>query len=475
MGNHCSECMKMRFLVCLLAAMVASPLRSQHLVLSFSEAEAHMLASNEALKVAEAGVSIAKYEQGKARAWWWPQLQASGMYAHLSERVEVRQPLSRFTDPAKAYVQSILPSETLVTGLLDRVGEYTFTFPLLPQDITSIGLTAEWVAFSGGKRLYADRVARRLVDVAEMNRQKVTAAERVLLVERYYGLALSRQAEAVCRERYEGLQRHYKDALRLEEVGIIDKAARLFAQVNMEEAAREWQRARNVERTAQTALKQLLGLNGDTLQIVPSSPLHVDGRLPSELIFMAAMRNANPTLGILHLEERIAREKLRIDQSAYLPDIALFGKQTLYAHGLPSNLLPRTIVGVGFTWNLFDGLERERQVAQTRLTQQSLAWSRDEAEGELEVAVSELYATLLQSRDEVEVLGSSIALGEELLRMRRIAFAEGMATSAEVIDAENTLSETKLARLAACYAYNVALVNLLALCGITNEFGDYIQ
>ena len=91
------------------------------------------------------------------------------------------------------------------------------------------------------------------------------------------------------------------------------------------------------------------------------------------------------------------------------------------------------------------------------------------------MAVSDLYATLLQSRDEAEVLGSNIALGEELLRMRRIAFAEGMATSAEVIDAENTLSETKLARLAAYYAYDVALVNLLALCGITNEFRDYIQ
>jgi len=308
-----------------------------------------------------------------------------------------------------------------------------------------------------------------------MNRQQSAAAERVLLVERYYGLALARQTEAVCRERYEALQRHYKDALRLEEVGMVDKSVRLFAQVNMEEAAREWQRAKNVERTAQTALKQLLGMDEDTLQIVPSSPLHADGHLPAEPVFMDAMHSANPALGILHLEEGIARDKLRIDQSAYLPDIALFGKQTLYAHGLPSNLLPRTVVGIGFTWNLFDGLERERQVAQTRLVQQSLAWSREEAEGELEVAVSELYATLLQSRDEAKVLGSSITLGEELLRMRRMAFAEGMATSAEVIDAENALSEAKLAQLAAYYAYDVALASLQALCGMTDVSGDYIQ
>ena len=106
--------------------------------------------------------------------------------------------------------------------------------------------------------------------------------------------------------------------------------------------------------------------------------------------------------------------------------------------------------------------------------QQSLAWSREEAEGEFEVAVTELYATLEQTRGEVEVQASSIALGEELLRMRHIAFLEGMATSAEVIDAENALSEARLARLTAYYAYDVALASLLALCGIEHWMFDSV-
>ena len=95
--------MKWRFLLNGIIAVVACPLYSQQLVLSFSEAESRMLAANEALKVAQAGVTIAGYERSKANAWWWPQVQANGMYAHLSERIEVRQPLSHFTDPAKAY------------------------------------------------------------------------------------------------------------------------------------------------------------------------------------------------------------------------------------------------------------------------------------------------------------------------------------------------------------------------------------
>ena len=162
----------------------------------------------------------------------------------------------------------------------------------------------------------------------------------------------------------------------------------------------------------------------------------------------------------------MAGDKLRMDLGGYLPSVALFGKQTLYAHGLPSNLFPRTVVGVGFAWNLFDGLDRERKVAQTKLTQQALAWSREDVEAELTVLVSELYATLQRAMADIRVLDSTILLNEELLRMRRLAFGEGMATMTELIDAENALATNRLARLTAQYACDVAWANLQALCGL---------
>ena len=445
--------------------LVASPLVAQRVNYSFEDARNLMMQHNAALKVADAQVQIARREHQRVNALWWPQVQAEGAYMHLSEKVEVRQPLSYYTDPLKDEVQSLVPGEELVTGLLDRVGEYTLTFPLLPQDIASVGLTAEWVAFSGGKRVFADRVARRMVDVAQIASERIGATEEVLLVERYYGLSLALQSTEVCRQRYEAMQRHYADALQMERVGLIDKAARLACLVAKEEAEREWHHAQSVEQVRQMALKELMGIAPDSTEIVPISPLFVLEELPSEYDFMESMLKDNYTLASLSLEEQMADDKLRIDLAGYLPSIALFGKQTLYAHGLPSNLMPRTVVGVGFAWNLFDGLDRERKVAQTKLTQQTLAWGREEAEAELKVLVTELYATLQRTMEDISVLDSTIALHEELLRMRRTAFAEGMATSTELIDAENALATSRLARLTAQYAYNITLANLQAVCG----------
>ena len=446
--------------------LVGPPLVSQQVSCSFQEARDLMLKHNAALKAADAEVQIARREQQRVSALWWPWLQAEGAYMHLSEKVEVRQSLSYYTEPLKEQVQRIVPGEELVTGLLDRVGEYTLTFPLLPQDVASVGLTAEWVAFSGGKRYYADRVARRMVDVAQVNSEHIGAGEEVVLAQRYYGLVLAQQTTEVCLKRYEALQKHYADALRMEQVGLIDKAARLSVQVAMEEANREWRNAINVEDVGQMALKQLLGVTDATMQVVPTSPLFAMAEIPSEDFFVESMLRDNYTLATLSLEQRMASDKLRMDIGGYLPEVSLFGKQTLYAHGLPSNLMPRTVVGVGVVWNLFDGLDRERKVAQSKLAMQVLAWNREDAETELRVMVAELYATLGRTMADIRVLDSTIVLNEELLRMRRAAFAEGMATSTELIDAENALAASRLARLTAQYACDVAWANLQAVCGL---------
>ena len=289
-----------------------------------------------------------------------------------------------------------------------------------------------------------------MIDLARENRAQTDATQRTLLAESYYGLRLAQEIVGVRLESYKALKLHYENALKLESTGMIDKAARLFAQVNMDEALRELEAARKEEAVVQRTLKTLLNLetSGD---ISPSSPLFINDTLPPKMEFMQVVGISNYLLNQLSLQEHMAKQQVRIDQSGYLPNIALFGKQTLYSHGIQSNLLPRTMIGVGFTWNLFDGLEREKRIRQSRLTQQTLALGQEKARDDLSVGVDKLYTGLQKALDNVRALNTTIELSEELVRMRKKAFAEGMATSTEVVDAETLLSKTKVARLAACW------------------------
>ena len=48
---------------------------------------------------------------------------------------------------------------------------------------------------------------------------------------------------------------------------------------------------------------------------------------------------------------------------------------------------------------------------------------------------------LQKAQDNAKALNATVALSEELVRIRKKSFAEGMATSTEVIDAETMLAD----------------------------------
>lgn len=225
--------------------------------LSFEESLHLLNQGNQSLKIADKGIEIAKAERDKLNAFGI--LPCSlGAFVHMSEKIEVKQPLSQFTDPAKDFVHSIIPDDQIISAILDKIGANTLVFPLTPRNLTTVDLSAEWVLFSGGKRFRATNIGRTMVDLARENRAQTAASQQNLLAESYYGLRLAQQVVAVREETYKGLQKHYENALKLEAAGMIDKAGRLFAQVNMDEAKRALEAARKEETVVQSALKVLL-------------------------------------------------------------------------------------------------------------------------------------------------------------------------------------------------------------------------
>ena len=302
---------------------------AQTLSLSFDDALRQMQQGNRSLKIADKGIEAARAERDKLNALWYPSLQGAGTFVHLSEKIEVKQPLSQFTDPAKDFVHNIVPDDQFISSILDQIGSHTLVFPLAPRNLTTVGLTAEWIVFSGGKRIRAGKIGNTMIDMARENREQTDATQRTLLAESYFGLRLAQEVARVRQDTYRSLQRHYENALKLESAGMIDKAGRLFAQVNMDEAQRSLEASQKEVAVLQNALRTLLNMD-DTCDIQPTSPLFINAVLPAKEEFLQTMRTENYTVNQLQLQSHIAKQQLRIDQSGYLPDIAVFGKQTLH-------------------------------------------------------------------------------------------------------------------------------------------------
>ena len=442
--------------------------------LTLQEATELMNRNNPTLQMAEKAVGIARGERQKLNAFWYPMLNASGMVVHLSNKVEVKQPLNTYTEPAKEFIQSVIPGEEFITSILNQAGKYTLSFPLLQQNLTSIDATISWPVFTGGKRMYATRIGNRMVDMAQVGQAETRALLQTELVETYYALQLANKILEVKEQTYQSLQQHYDHALKLEANGLITKAERLFAEVNRQEAKREWEAARNERDVSHRALCSLLDIQKE-VDILPISPLFVTENLPDSLYFKSLIPSSNYAMNRIRLEESIVENRLRISKSAYFPSIALLGKQTLYAHNVPRNLMPRTLIGIGFTWNLFDGLNREADVRVSRLAQETIALEKEKVKNTLDVMVQKLYSQMKEAQDEASTLHTTIAMSEELIRIRRKSFEEGMATSTEVVDAEVMLSNVRIAMLLAHYQFDVSLASLCSVCGVPELFWELMK
>ncbi len=440
--------------------------------LSLEQSLSLLQTENRSLKIAGKEIELAKNEHQKLNSFWYPNVSASGAFVHMSNPIEVRQSLSKYTDPAKDFIGTILPDDQIISSLLTEIGNYTFKLPLISQNVTSIDANIVWPVFTGGKRIFASKIGKSMVSVAEVNKQQVDATQQTLLIANYFGLRLSEQVVKVREETYKSLLTHYEQALKLEQQGMINRAERLFAQVNMEEAKRELESARKDMVVAAQSLKNIINMDEKT-EVTTTTALFINESIPSVGYFKNMIPFNNYLVNQLKLQESINNNELKIAKTGYFPNIALFGKQTLYNHGASKYLLPRTMIGVGFTWNIFDGLDREKNIRQARITGQSLSIGQDKAINDLEVAVDEFHTQMQNAIDNVKALNSTLEMSNELVRVRIKSFREGMATSSDVVDAEVLLAKVKLAFLLAYYQYDVALANLLSVCGIPESFHQY--
>ena len=190
--------------------------------------------------------------------------------------------------------------------------------------------------------------------------------------------------------------------------------------------------------------------------------------------YQALAQERNPLLNQVSLKRQLAEEGVRAQRADFLPQVAAMGGGMFYNYQV-SGLVPRWAVGVGVHIKLFDGLNREYKYSAARQTVRRVGELQNKAGQDIAVLIEKLYNQLLNYRNQMASIDSSLAFAEEYLRMKNAAFLEGMSSSSDLIDAELNLAGVRAERLQAAYKFDLALARLLEAAGISEEFADYAR
>lgn len=439
--------------------------------LSLGEALRIANENNLSLAIAREEAKGAKAEERQLNALWFPSVSLLGEYTHSLSEIAAVTTIGKIGSGVFDELFSQVGDMPVIGGLVEDIAQSQVRLPLVPRNTAEIGAEMVWVAFSGGRRVAATRIAKHLDALAQEQLAATQNGVTAEIVGAYFGVAMALHKVEVCRSSVALLGEHLRQAKELEAEGMINRAERLAAEVAYKQSVTLFTSAEGDVGVAQKALATLLGT--DSLIIHPTTPLSLPASLPIRDELVAEL-DTSPAISALRNVGGINQQRLSMERSRYLPSVALFGHQQLWSTGLDKNLFPRTVVGVGLSWTLFDGLAREGAITQAKSTLRNVQLTQDKTLLELQTAVDKHFNILSTLLREHSAQQTTIALAEELVRMRQRAFAEGMATSSEVVDAVQMLAEANLAILATLYNINISLSALLMVAGKASCITDYL-
>lgn len=200
--------------------------------------------------------------------------------------------------------------------------------------------------------------------------------------------------------------------------------------------------------------------------VVPDTTPSVPARADVE----AALAKRNPELQSALANVHLADLNIFAARAAYLPNLALN-----YTYGIDSSQFAIHAVdgsrNLGYSasatldipiWDWFATRDRVRQSEFNRNTARTMLTN---TQRKLIATLEENYAEANAAHDQLDSLNISVATASESLRLTRLRYVNGEATVLEVVDAQNSLTTSELAREDGIVRYQTALANLQLLTG----------
>ncbi|USH04429.1 TolC family protein [Grimontia kaedaensis] len=458
------------FLVRLFVALTLLPCIVTADPMTFEQAWQSVLTRNDAIAAERANVQRSEHMRNAASAHHLPSISLSGNYTRLDQDVELKPlQLAHHMNGGDALGQiaGSVPQLGALMGNLDNL----LTTTLADRDIYTSSLRAIWPIFTGGRILAAEDIANAQHEEARFLMQMAQQAKFEDLAKVYFATVLAEQVLETRVEVEQGLEKHLDHAKKLEEQGQIARVERLQAEVSYDKAKTERRKAERDLEIAQAALQTLVKSDAP---VTTSSALFTQKHAPAMAPFMQKTLADYPGLKVLDAKREQADGLVNLEKGKYYPQVYLYGNYNLYeGDSLTAELAPDWAVGVGVSIPLIDNGGRSDKVKAAHSTARQVQHLRAQAEQDLSLLVEKTWREAGQALEEHQGLASSISLAQENLRLREKAFAQGLSTSLDVVDAELYLAGIKTQQLAASYQYVLSLSRLLAVSGEMNRFPDF--
>jgi outer membrane protein TolC len=386
-------------------------------------------------------------------------VEASTLTAAAADRVEATQSTVKAANAARLPILSVNAAVAHQSAVpefaapIDGPGQPpTVIFPNI-QNVYSADLSVSQPIYTGGA-IAANREAARLDESATTWSQKLTALDLSNHARLLYWSAVAAAAGVeVAEAQIKRTQRLLDDARALREAGMAVNADVFAAEARASAAEVDLIRTRNEEEQSLASLRSLLGIDaGNELNLKDAKTEQIPSSPPVLADLERAALENRPELKIADARIEGLGAQARAVNANRRPMVAANG-QWLIARPNQRFLPLEDVVndswrvGIGASWQLFDGSRTKERVATVHAEERALQHDRGEIERRilLEVATARLeLESALEAVVASDASANSSAAWEEASGER---YAAGLAMLSELLDAQTDLTAAEVAQV----------------------------
>lgn len=313
---------------------------------------------------------------------------------------------------------------------------FSFQSPRIFDDDDTLNGYAELKLplYAGGSISAGVRAAASVHRASEAEQRRAIADLKLEVAERYVDVLRTRAARETAMAQVEALRAHVGDVAVMAEKGSVNQSDLLASRVALANAEQQRLRAGTAAAQARGAYNRRVG---QPLEREPELDVALRIAVPTALELVTLQQRALAQRSELHgLAARASAlaERARAESGRRLPQLGLIAG---YNH-LETTILDRqdfSMVGLGVTWQLFDGGQARQRAASLRRASRAVELRREELSSAIQLEVQQAVLGLDEAEARIVATRDAVAQAEENLRMSRELYSADLIANTQVLEA----------------------------------------
>ncbi len=262
-------------------------------------------------------------------------------------------------------------------------------------------------------------------------------------------------------------EKRHKDTQALHDRGVLIDSDVMDAQVHLLRSQLKRKQAKHAYARATEQLQRVMGLESDSSLAIEGDPHLVVTQSSLDEALQQAL-TMRPDLKAMQEAYQASQAGVDLSRAAFLPRVDLVAGQEWNA-STPALKNRNSMIGATISMNLFSGGSDKAELRVSHAKQLGLELQISDHKQQIHNEVAHAWRMLDESRSRDASEAEALKQSEESLRIKSLRFAQGLAKTSDLLDAQLQVDTTRLSSIQARYDVTIAQAALQLAVGALNE------